>query len=288
MRTSILSLIITLVVGVILVGSLLSPAIDNAKSTENVEQIPGFTHLATTEFGHEYTFSNSSITCDGEELGLSVVNILSDKFKIIRYNGNTTMLDSLGSGAINITNLSVKTDGTYSYMDTSNTEHTSNTALTWFAGPAKTGDYVGLSTGSGQTIITNTDAKIYLTTNTNLTNEASQTLNNLSYILNASGTMANLEVSGYVKSGAEWTEALGSVDFPYSMDDDLYKYSTPSDIQFELNGYGNTANNAYIYAPYEYTVVQDNATNSLLAVIPVMIIIALLVSAVGMFTFRKD
>lgn len=290
MKTNVLTLIITLVVGVILAGSLLVPVIDanKLKETENQEE-GSFTYFATDKIGvGTYTVADSNLSLNGELIGDRSANILSDKFRVIFYNGGLSFHDETSaSNEIPIKSMTINADGSYSYVSTSDVETTASDKIGWFMGVAPTGNYVmGYET---YTLEINSDSVIYATT-VNTISDGTDSYNPGTYIINAKGTKDNLDVSaGYTWQSGAWTDSDVTVTLPTLTESSEGVYTIDGNTRATLNLEGNDNSvDLLIFVPYNYYIISDGPANSLLGVIPILMIVGLVVVAIGAIILRRD
>ena len=290
MKTNLLTLVITLTLGVILAGALLVPVIDANKLKETETQEEGsFSYFATDEIGvGTYTVADSKLSLNGELIGDSAANIISDKFRAIFYNGGLSIHDETSAtNEIPIKSMTINADGSYSYVSTSDVETTASDAISWFMGVAPTGNYVmGYET---YTLEINSNSVIYATT-VNTISDGTNSYNPGTYIINTKGTKDNLDVSaGYTWQSGAWTDSDVTVTLPTLTESSEGVWTVAGNTYATLNLEGNDNTvDLLIFVPYNYYIIGDGPANSLLGVIPILMIVGLVVVATGAITLRRD
>ena len=294
MKTNILTLVITLTLGIILAGSLLMPAIDAGVIKETRTQETGtFTYYATDEMdGQTYSIVDGNLAYNGETLGNTAVHIISDNFRVMFYNGSMTMCDS--TMAINpaVKTLTINSDGSYTVVTTADATIESTENLEWFAGPC-TQDKANYVEGLMPYLTGTIDAKsiIYGAFYGNVS-DGTTTLGNTATIISFKGTVDDIETIGFVRpSGSPWTEGVSTTELTISFDKETQTYSTSGMGAIVTVGdyTTSTASTAFsTYIPLEYTAVADNPANVLIKVLPVIVILGLVVTAAGTIVFRRE
>ena len=151
MKTNILTLLITLVVGVIMCGALLAPVISDAQHSlttttySNEKATSWNVGLVEDEQEHTLTFSDNTLTIDGEIYqahSWTNAAMVTDTFALYAVGTNLAVVDP--SGGYNtygtghtITATLTPTTVNYSIDGTAGT-----TPITWAFLPSETGDYV--------------------------------------------------------------------------------------------------------------------------------------------------
>lgn len=288
MKGNILTLAITLTLATILVGSLMMPVIDASKAKESVNQEAGtFLCYATDEIGvGTYTVDSGTLKLNDESVTSNAVNIIFDQYRIIFYNGALTLYGGTTTQSVGLKSITFEDDGTFSYVKSDDTEVTVSEPIKWFMGVAPTGNYV-LGSGS-YSLKVNADTICYATSTTNIS-DGTNTYNAGTYVLNAKGKLPELAAECYVWSSSAWNEMEASliVDNPVESSEGVYTISSNART-IVLDGNENTEGGMLFFAPYTYTVVSDNAFNSILLIIPVLMIIAMIIGSVGFITTRRD
>lgn len=286
---NLLTLAITLTLGIILVGSLMMPVIDASKAKESVNQeADTFLCYATDEIGvGTYTVDSGTLKLNDESITSNAVNIIFDQYRIIFYNGALSLYGGTTTQSVGLKSITFEDDGTFSYVKSDDTEVTVSEPIKWFMGVAPTGNYV---LGSGlYSLKVNADALCYATSTTNIS-DGTNTYNTGTYVLNAKGKLPELAAECYVWSSGAWNEMDASliVNNPVESSDGVFTISNTNSRTIVLDGNENTEGGMLFFAPYTYTVVSDNAFNSILLIIPVLMIIAMIIGAVGFITVRRD
>jgi len=294
MKTNILTLVITLTLGIILAGSLLMPAIDAGAIKETRTQETGtFTYYATDEMdGQTYSIVDGSLAYNGETLGNTAVHIISDKFRVMFYNGTMTMFDSTMSINPAVKTLTINADGSYTVVTTADATIESTANLDWFVGPC-TQDKANYVEALMPYLTGTIDPKsiIYGAFYGNVS-DGTTSLGNTATIIGFKGTVDDIETIGFVRpSGSPWTEGVSTTELTISFDKETQTYSTSGMGAIVTVGdyTTTTASTAFsVYIPLEYTAVADNSINDLLKVLPVLVIISLVLAATGAIITKRE
>lgn len=284
--SSIVPKIIGITVGLLLCATIMIPTIsENLFKTE--EELTEVVYYATTDYseGIEYTVSNSKLTFNGTEMNTAPANILSDKFKAIFGNGKLSILEGDTANLNNVTSISIDGDGNYSYV-ISGVTTSGASPVNEFVGPAPTGDYAMVSYSVTATI--NTDAVIYGENNAEIT-DGETTYNAVQYWSVFKGTYDNMEsIGGCIIGGSEITGTMTPATLE-STTNGLRTIYPNGTADYTFGNFTGTATKAFYFVPVEYTyeTSENTAWNSLLLMIPVLIIPAFLIAAVGMVV-RRD
>lgn len=284
-----LSVLIGITVAIICVAALMMPAIDASKEKEEVTQADGsFRYYATDAIGvGTYTVDSGTLKLNDEAIGTEPANIISDKFRIIFYNGGLTLYDyTTGLNSVSLKSINFSEDGTYTYTNTSDVETTATSKINWFMGVAPTGNYVfGIGTYS---LNVNENSPIYITT-TSILSDGTSSYDAGKYIFNAKGTVKDLTAICQVWSGGAWVEksAQATLTDPADVSEGVLQISADTTPILTVDDHENTTG-MLVFAPYKYYVISDGVFNSLLGVIPVLVIVAILLGAVGMIYNRRD
>ena len=282
-------MIIGITVAIICVAALIMPAIDASKAKDEVTQEDGsFRYYATDAIGvGTYTVDSGTLKLNDETIGTEAANIISDKFRIIFYNGGLTLYDyTTGLNSVPLKSITFAEDGSYAYTDTSDVETTASDKISWFMGVAPTGNYVfGIATYS---LKINETSEIYLTTTTTLS-DGTSSYDASKYVFNAKGTINDLNATCYVWSAGAWTEktAEATITDPINVSEGVLEVSNTSHPVLTVVEQDNPAS-MLVFVPYKYLVVSEGVFNSLLGVIPVLVIVSILLGAVGMIYNRRD
>lgn len=282
---------VSIAVTVILIAAIVVPVIsDNAIAHTAEQEDSAYAYLATTSFGHTYTFvTGGTVSIDGETLGDSTLNILSDKFKVIWYNKTATIYDMNAPGTSVITQLVIDADGSYHYT-TSGGAVDGATKLAWFVGPALSGDYV-MAITSLNGLHYNTNSQLYFCASSTFYNDSSASINAGNSYYYAKGSLKNMTAGAYIKnSSGVWESAPATIALdPREFDDGSYGFNTSFGSSATAGDYTSIPPGGVVFAPleYKYESGTDAQLNSLLMVIPVLLIVATLMLAVGVVS-RRD
>lgn len=204
----------------------------------------------------------------------------------------------------NTTNLYVLKDGSYDSVKASTTVEYSNGELKYTKGDSTdvtltvSGDvlyannvkpsYVGYTSNiSGFTISIDPEAVIYFFGNANLTN-SDLTPSSIGPILMGMGTYDDLEVN---------IESLQNTTITAELTNEPVSQKEHIDFLVQYSISATDSNGTYIgtpsygtYVPIEYTTLtsSDDAARAIVAVIPLMLIVALLLAAVSIFIKNRE
>lgn len=278
------------IIGVILVIVVAVPIISEGKIRNDVEQDSNtYKYHATDTIGvGTYTVDNGTLKLNDETIGSDACNILSDKFRVIFYNGGLTLYDStLSTQYAPLKSLTVNSDGSYSYIDTSDNEVDMTENITWFMGVAPTGDYV---MGIGYfSVNVNANDICYITTTQNLT-EGTTTYDPGKYIVNARGTINDLTTNAYL-FGSEWASvnAESIINGVSAVSEGVYNISNAScSVDFILDETENADKAFIVFVPASYQAVSNDPLNNMLDIIPIIMVIGLIMGVLGAFALNRD
>lgn len=305
-KMNVLTLIITLVVGVILTGALLGPVISDASETERTFTNEGyFTYDAIDEntavvitwdptTPNKFTIGETAIELPTTTSNLTIVG--SDAFTCRYYfNATATGFQTYGVGGyssyntsnestpvtLTITSESLVIDGTNDKTYTMgshgfvlNTDGTGELTLKY----------------SNESAYVHMDSEVYLCGTTFVTGSGT---NDFVGVFGYGSLDDGLTMSSFYGNTGQNTVSFGDVTATYSAVNgyiDLYKLDK---FEFPL-----TQNTATVTAVYSYFVVPTEVTAelsnhltpgqiSLMGAIPVMVIVALLMVAVGAIALRR-
>lgn len=277
MKANILTLAITLTIGVILAGSLLVPVINDASEVNRTFTNSGIYYMTdlSDEESITYTFDGTDWTIDGEPADIVATDqttlVAGDGF-IIRSNGNIPGIASPKS----ITSLTVDADGiAMSYVKTDDTTATySKTATVYYCA-------VNEKTA---TVLSENNSAVYVKSNTDLVVETfSGTASGLGTIFLVEGNIAD----GFTVTPLNTDVTVGDVTCNYVQVDgfnDLYKVTS---ITFESthNDTVRTQTFTSFIAPSEVTAERsqhlDSGEIAIMAAIPILVIVGLLIVGVN-------
>jgi len=277
-----LTLIITLVVGVILTGALLAPVIDDATDHTVV-----YTNSAS---GESYIFANETVTFswDGAEY-------------LVNNEPTTPLSNSYATITSDLVSVRWATAGpSIMFFDTGVAYQTTTFKLT-AANGSLTGTYstttdsdvavnVSYETlyyqdATGSFVMTSGTSPIYLHGNTEII------VNGFNTNIGGSGGGRFFLVSGTLDDGLALV-AGGTTYTDYTVNatkisnvDDVYAVTS---IVFEnVNGVDVTLNRFIVPATITTTEIGFDGSDALLKAIPIMVIVALLMAAVGAIALRR-
>lgn len=282
MKTNILTLIITLVVGVIFAGALIAPVISDAQKTIGPE-------VEYTNAGHGYALisSNSDITATLTDTSITIGEneytsdgstywmIASDTFAIW-YGGGVNhpilITDRTNEGELyqpwidtaSITMSNGTYEITYTPVGEGAIEETYTNTYTWIMVPSENGEYISVDAGS-----------------TNYIKSLNDLIFSGYYSTGENDTYYSLK-NGTAKAG-EYTASVSGTLTLVEGTTDVYTVTNP------LMHVGDEE-----FTPFMYLVKQNvtghaasGASYSLLGAIPIMVIVALVMVAVGAIAYRR-
>lgn len=285
-ETNIIGTVVMIVVVISLLALVLVPTIQNNKETEEgTQDSDRIDYYATNVVGGEtYTLSDTSLVYNGTVLGTEAVTFGSDAFKVVFYNGGLNLFDAVNNlNGIPITKLVINEDKTYTWT-ADDVDTTSTNTLSTFIGPADEGDYVYVLFGTSYDMKVNANQTVYVLTNASYS-DGDTTIANYQNIALYSGTVTDLQpVIAKIRDSDEWVDASGTFTMTSAAYNDEVGYYdiTMTTDEATLNDYESTSDQKFLFVPYEYVYYKDSAYNGLMSVIPVMIVVALIVSAVGL------
>lgn len=294
MKENLITLAITLTLGVILIGSLLIPTIESVAVKEtNTQESGTFTYYATDEMdGQVYSISDGNLAYNGEVLSNTAVHMMSSNFRVMFYNGSMTMFDSTMSINPAVKTLTINADGSYTVVTTADATIESTVNLDWFVGPC-TQDKANYVEALMPAITGKIDPNsIIYGAFYGSVSDGTTTLGNTATIIGFKGTVGDIETIGFVRpSGSPWTEGVSTTELTISFDEKTQTYSTSGmGAIVTVGDYTTTTTSTAFstYIPLEYTAVADNPVNDLLKVLPILVVIGLVIVAAGaIITKRK-
>lgn len=297
-----LTLIITLVVGVILTGALLGPVISDATKTEVTYTNEGYYRMA--EIGDESISivwdhtEPKQITVNDEVVDLikvptnKVVTIAVTDETIIRYapvTSNTLIqvyssAGYYGAGVNDGTDMTITIgEGTLTADNGSGTTVTKTITSGYYA--SNNGKWI-MKTDGETAFIHKDDSVVVLAGNTNV--------GDVTIGVYANGTINDgLSFETFPVDGEAHVVTYGDVTFNYTDVTGYIDLVKLSNCQFDITCDDTTATATYSYflVPYEVTAeLSQHLTPgqiSLVGAIPVMVIVALLMAAVGAIALRR-
>lgn len=296
-----LTLIITLVVGVILTGALLGPVIGEATATEKTFTNPGvFNYGSFSEDGAytmEYTKGDSSFTINTEETELALnvnssVSVVASDNVLVRYGHDNSgyFCQIVGMREVgteyyttpdsftvtlddNLINIAFTTEGS---TNTLKFEYTDMYALV----PSESEAVLKVATDA---VYIKGDSPLYASGLTNIASWHNIIHFEGNYTDGITITCPNLDNVTF--DNITWN--IEAVDGYI----DLYKLTS---VEFDAHYDGNTVHATYSYfaVPSEVTAELSNHLTpgqiSLMSAIPVMVIMALLMVAIGAIALRRN
>lgn len=297
MKTNILTVIITAVVGIILLGGLLLPIIDSPGVTKDkvVGTNDGAVYYMGTNYesGLELEISNGLIT-NGEQFTPTEnpgLYLFSDKFSTLWWKSATYAdVSDVDLGVVkNVVKITINSDGSYSYTKSDDSVENSTGTISKIFYPTTAGSF------AYYTSAVNIDMadKWYSSANT---------LGSAPWyflMLNMEGNNTTIDVpQSYVatSASASFVEAETTVEYDeapaVSADGLSYIISnteTTRVITYDGDDYTKSGVQAPIIAPTEYHYYQEKPVeSSLFGVIPVLIIVAILMGIVGEIVIKRN
>lgn len=290
-NTKLVTMAVTIAISIIVVATILAPAVNDATILEHHDQASGdYVYGATNEFkGQTYSLSGSNLLYNGETVGSSSLQIISDHFVVIFYNGTLSMHDSTVPSSPAIKSLTINADKSYSWVTTADVEGESTQSLEWFAGPSTDAD-------SNYVLALGTNAKMQVNSSSNIMggyygsiSDGNTTLSNTGHIISFAGTLNNMEANGYIKESSVWVEKESTIELTATDNDDGSYSLTGTTAEINVGAYSVSNATAFtIYTPRAYTTIEESPFNSILVVIPVIVIIGILMVAVGFIVRRGE
>lgn len=307
MKTNVLTLIITLVVGVILTGALLVPVLNDTTTTEKT-----FTNSGTFRMTELTEEDEVSITWAYNEpykfnVGEQVITLPNDQTTGNPINPYTLIVSDawglrVGVGASDAVSINLYAAGEASSLVWSaSTADSDAVTISLSNGTAtftkegsqavtKTYENVFIPDIDGQYVLKNPTESVYLKSDSPIYSTGRYSLT-----FGATGYALNLHVEGNINDGAE-ASVIAPTGFTVSnvaIDKsdvagyiDLYSFNKVTfDITQDNTDITKGLNYTQVIVPYEVTAELSNhlsnAEISLIKTIPVMVIIALVITAVG-------
>ena len=306
MNTKLITLVITLVVGVILAGSLLVPVLNDITTTERTFTNDGYYAMSklTANDTETYTLSwdvsepniitvndvETSTTTWGTVTNMAF-SIFATETDIFRIGfGNSTNLewvqirgDTYNYASATSTFTATISEGTVSVlMDTTETPYELTYTTAYLIDPTDTSGYV----------MKLTNEAAYVMADTEIVGMGISPVNNVSYVMRVVGNAS--EVSSVDVDVIKITNAAPDVTISDIAIDstDVSGYNdlmTFNKFTFKATPTGGTATNvtySYVIVPAEVTAELSqhltSGQNALLGAIPILVIVSLVLAAVGM------
>lgn len=301
MDNKLLTMVLTITIGIIFAGSLMVPVINDVSATEDTLENDGYYHLKKYTAEDEVTFTwdytnPTSFTINDEtmeytnESALAQSVVLGQRFAA-RLATNNTGLTFYGAGTYINANATTPTftlsysEGSISATNGTTTKPIADVSEIYVI--ATEGDYVMKVTdsvaylNSGSEIVA--DSEIYASGQTfnggaNIFWHLQGTIDNMEYpdVFDSNLTVTNEEIHG---------EYVADHKNLYALDNITFTATTLGGTVYNITA-------SYFVVPAEVTAERtqhlDTAEISLIAVIPVMVILALIMIAVQIITGRRD
>lgn len=307
MNNKLLTLIITLVVGIILTGSILVPAIEDTKhsiastaqnTTENYNAV--YTTALESDVVVELDENNKLLVNNVEvnpALDMTETVVVTNQF-VITYSG--TALTFLGLSGGTLSKITMHPDGSYDVVKADSTT-ASGTGVEVIIYPDNNGKYGAFVQGAGhEDFWLDNGATAYISfLSGGITDDAS-----VDHYVNTLYSATNSNFEGEWNTIYSLEDPSGSwVDLPskLKLNEPYTKEVGEYAVHWGTNGFTATFTNdsgdfdatvgsPIVYAPleYHYLAEKDDAVYSLIGVIPVMVVIALLMVAIGGIYVRRN
>lgn len=281
MNNKLIPLCITLVVGIILAGSVLMPVLNDATTTEKTFENTGYYYMTDVGADESYTYEFVSSpakawTVNGEALTFpeGAFNVIVTDEHFVRSNGQ---IESSSVASMTVTVTAESITGTYT---ASGVDHDIDWAVDGFYGAVPTKDSF---------IMTAPDATTYVNSDTEVIGFGISNLSGQYPIFHIVGDMENVTITSPDSSITISNVAINKTAVDGFID--LYKFES---ITFDATKGDNTAEITYnrVIVPTEVTAELTNHLTpgqiALISAIPVLVIVALLVVAVGVVARRND
>ena len=303
-----LTLIITLVVGVILAGSLLMPVIQDVTATEKTITNEGYFRMSEISADDESTYvltwnvnTPNTINVNDAPVVMDLENAPNQV--TVCFNGDWMLRANITNGAITtityIPNIGVST------LASSTVEVTLNggSATAVMDGTSKTEDYtnVYIPDADGSFVMKKSNTNAYIQSNSVMVAFGISRLDTASSFtergIRFNGSMDDLNLSIW-RPPSDTTSTITDVSVNATKDAayvDLYELTNITMVGHYVNEdksvTDTTLTYSYFLVPYEVTSeLSQHLTpgqNSLVGAIPIMVIVALLMAAVGAIALRR-
>lgn len=297
MKTNVLTLIITLVVGVILTGALLGPVISDVSKTSNDFDNSSYAiyNMKELETGDNWTYADSTWSLNGDALttsGSGSISVIVTDNAVIRQNSQARGTTVNMNGVSDVEIIEVTDSNALSIND--------STEVAYTAGYGATGEgqYI-MKTYSDKAYVTG-DTPIWATGITSLVDGKSKsnmvchiegtindgltvTVSNVS-----AGTVSDIVVGEYTLNA---TKVDGYKDL-YLLDNVVFGITANyTDVDTPVEYSINASYSTFILPKTITAELSDHLTPgqiSLMGAIPIMVIVALLMTAVGAIALRRN
>lgn len=282
------------IIGIILLAVVLVPIVnDGLVKEKSTLDSSSFTYYATTDMdGQVYSVDSSGhLLYNGEDVGNTAVHIISDKFRVMYYNGTLTMFDSTMTTNPSVKTLTINADGSYTVVNTSDVTIESTSTLEWFAGPTSdtNAKYVEvlMPAFSGKFDPTSV---IYGGFYGSVTYE-SESIDNTRSIITFKGTVDDLNTSAYLyNTDTGWEESTAETTLNASYDVESQTYAGAGmKAAVTVGNYTSGETTAFsFYVPVEYAQVTDSPINDMLSIMPILVAMGIVLAIVGMCITGRD
>lgn len=291
-------MIVSLMVAVIITSSVLFPILD--AQVNNLDELDNTTFVnepkSATYLGgsvkmgeisgvHTFSWDGSSLTFDDATIDLTysasrIALIVADNIYMTGQNNGWTITsygnldgsasastNSIGTSTSGLSAMTLSFDGmdaTLTYT-VSEIEHTKTITLSWGFIPSSTGEYVSLSTGAVSDIYYQ-DNRIWAASNTN-------------GVMVSYNAATGGKINGQEATSSNDSESVPSTDIKKATVGD-----SVSDDSIQVKNSGGTSQHLFSYvvpASVTYSSGENNSAIKLISVIPVMIVISIVLSAVS-------
>ena len=292
MKTNLLTLVVTLTVGIILAGSLLMPVISEATTTERTLTNEGVYYIQSDNETHTLEFDHGVYTIDGEVVSIPITEqytFLATDSAIFRSYGQSIQIRgsvSITADSCSLTIANGEINGTYTSGDTTDAlalEYTSYVLATNSTEDRVMKSYTSNAYLKGDSVVSGRGV-------TGLWIDENHTTRYM-YIL----------IDGTIDDGLTAT-VYGRTDFTVS---DLEFNVTPTEGYEDCYTFGsitfNVTHTSGTVTPVTYTAIivptsvtaelsqhLSSAEIAIMNAIPVMIIVALVLMAVGALYLKRD
>lgn len=308
MKTNVLTLVITLVLGVILAGSLLAPVVSEAQNTmtavtytnEGYMDMDKMSYL-DADYTLEYNNNVVTVTTGGKSFNIDGANFSFDPRVMLFDQGRIGITHGTGTitnvGYVDIfdetnANHAIKTGGTVTYTHADQTltivTQPGATAITYqithAIGAVENGQYVQIAAnGFNQRYYTESLAESgklgYFW--------GAITYNSATYHVTISeGEIYSPQLDA---AGIEWTGSITIGGSPTLVEGttDIYTGGVPA-CTITIGGSEYNTNVIYAAILKDIPGHEVSSTSSLLGVIPILVIVAILMTAVGAIALRRN
>lgn len=301
MNNKLIPLIMTLVVGIILAGSVLVPVLNDATETEKTYTNSGYWYMSSDDSEpHTFEFvSGFTWIIDGAEYNTSTEDphqlktLISTGDMVMSNNGwangNTSGFMTGTPTFAKFTIYNGNISGEYQ-----NTSQTAHQTIDYHYDSI----YFAQLTSDDNTLTKYNIGNIYLKNDSEIICNGFSKINNITVLIKIEGTITNLELTIYdLHNGSDLTDTYEITDLTVNKVEtdckDLFKVSS---ITFTATPTGGETGTEVTYSsfivPSEVTgELKEHLTLgqiALMGAIPVLVIVALLVVAVGVVARRND